>query len=102
MQVSSYLLTALFFYDIYWVFLSPKFFGSNVMVEAATKAADNPAALAADALHLPPGLFTASLELPVKLMIPQDIWDAHNGSPPLMLGLYVVVGCRIITDYIYE
>lgn len=39
--------------DIFWVFGSASVFGSNVMVEVATKAADNPALSLGKALHLP-------------------------------------------------
>ena len=36
-EVASIALGGLFFYDIFWVFFSERLFGSNVMVEVATK-----------------------------------------------------------------
>lgn len=86
-QVCTLLLTALFFYDIFWVFLSERFFGQNVMVEAATKRADNPAFAAAQALRLPSGLVAPQLELPVKLLFPARIFTWSPQQPAMMLGL---------------
>ena len=36
LQIATALLTMLFFYDIFWVFLSKHIFGKNVMVAVAT------------------------------------------------------------------
>jgi len=86
-KVCSALLCALFVYDCFWVFFSRKFFGSNVMIEAAVKQADNPAFQLAEAMHLPSVGIAKELDLPVKLMFPQNllVWDRH--APSLMLGL---------------
>lgn len=35
-QVATFLLCLAFFYDIFWVFLSPQLFGESVMVKVAT------------------------------------------------------------------
>ena len=43
LKVTTLLLSALFVYDIFWVFFSERLFGQNVMLEAATRQADNPA-----------------------------------------------------------
>lgn len=53
LRVATILLSGLFFYDVFWVFVSPYIFGDNVMVAAATSAADNPMQEAAEALHIP-------------------------------------------------
>ncbi|CAM9883288.1 unnamed protein product, partial [Heterosigma akashiwo] len=43
LKAAVFCLVGLFVYDIFWVFFSPFFFGGdNVMVEVATKNADNP------------------------------------------------------------
>ena len=55
LKVATIVLVALFFYDIFWVFFSARFFGANVMVTVATQKADNPAQVrlfALRALHL--------------------------------------------------
>ena len=87
-KVCTALLGALFLYDCFWVFFSERLFGRNVMVEAATQQADNPAMWAAAALHLPLDGIAPHLDLPVKLVFPRSI--LHWGDPndvALMLGL---------------
>ena len=86
LKVAAIVLVSLFFYDIFWVFLSPYFFESNVMVEVATKKADNPAQAVGEYMNVP-GLkdAVATLQLPIKLMFPAGV---RNGSPVFhMLGL---------------
>lgn len=94
LKVTSLLLTALFFYDIFWVFFSEGIFGKNVMVEAATKQAVNPALTVASALHLPTSGFAEKLDLPVKLVFPANLFDwwgggggGHQQQGFLLLGL---------------
>ena len=86
-QVGTILLSALFVYDCFWVFASERLFGSNVMMEAATKQAENPAFLAAAALRLPSAHIAPHLELPVKLLFPAKLFAAAPQEPALMLGL---------------
>jgi signal peptide peptidase-like protein 3 len=52
-KVCTLLLCCLFVYDIFWVFLSSRIFGANVMVAVATKQADNPLRAVANTFHLP-------------------------------------------------
>jgi len=87
LKVTTYLLSTLFFYDIFWVFYSEPFFGKNVMVEAATKQAENPAVLVLDALHMPSSRLAQNLDLPVKLVFPGNLFDRDPLKPGLMLGL---------------
>ena len=87
LKVTTYLLSALFFYDIFWVFFSEGLFGKNVMVEAATKQAENPAVLVLDALHMPSSGLAQHLDLPVKLVFPGNLLDWDPSKPGLMLGL---------------
>lgn len=89
LKVCSYLLGALFVYDCFWVFFSERFFGSNVMVEAATQLADNPAFQVAEVLHLPSESIAPHLDLPVKLLFPQSLlqWNRDDDAAVLMLGL---------------
>ncbi|GAB4816173.1 hypothetical protein N2152v2_003219 [Parachlorella kessleri] len=87
LKVCSLLLSGLFVYDIFWVFFSEGLFGSNVMVAAATKQADNPVRMAAEAMHLPvPAVVARQLDLPMKLLFPRSL---RHPSPQdsLMLGL---------------
>lgn len=92
LKICTVLLTLLFFYDIFWVFFSERIFGSNVMVDAATQPAGNPAKyLLADVLHLSNGeAIPAQLEMPMKLVVPWSLvgWGANSLSGEfLMLGL---------------
>lgn len=87
LKITTMLLSALFFYDIFWVFFSERLFGKNVMVEAATKQADNPAVTVAEALHLPSSGLAQHLDLPVKLMFPANPLRWGPSEPVLMLGL---------------
>ena len=45
LKVSFLLLVGLLVYDVFWVFLSSRFFHSNVMVYVATKKSINPVSL---------------------------------------------------------
>lgn len=42
MKLMIFMLVALFFYDIFWVFFSKYFFGANVMETVATQQSPNP------------------------------------------------------------
>lgn len=71
LKIAVICLSLLVVYDIFWVFCSEYFFDKNVMVEVATKVADNP-------LHQVGEFFewemfkyvSPTLELPIKLMFP--------------------------------
>jgi len=83
LKISMYCLVGLFFYDIFWVFLSSYIFGKNVMVEVATKSTSNPIYALGQAFNLPLLKNAATdLQLPMKLIIPN--WNASHFS---MLGL---------------
>ena len=76
LRVAAALCLFLFAYDFFWVFLSERFFGENVMVQVATQRPDNPVAQVARALDLglPEGA-PRRLELPVKLVFPRDVFS---------------------------
>jgi hypothetical protein len=82
----------LFFYDIFWVFFSARFFGQNVMVKVATTAASNPTYAVASSLNLPTKYIAPTLQLPMKL-----IWgDIILGLGDLVVpGLVISCCCRI-------
>mmetsp|Transcript_38060 Transcript_38060/g.82737 ORF Transcript_38060/g.82737 Transcript_38060/m.82737 type:complete len:385 (-) Transcript_38060:706-1860(-) len=90
-KVCALLLGCLFFYDIFWVFISSRIFGDNVMVAVATKQAENPVRAVANTFHLPvPSLVSARLDLPVKLMVPRLLFEEEpdlRHREFLMLGL---------------
>lgn len=91
-KICAILLLCLFFYDIFWVFYSERFFGANVMVSVATQQASNPVHTVANSLSLPGlQLITKKLELPVKIMFPRNLLGgvAPQGSTVdyMMLGL---------------
>ena len=88
LKVAAILLIGLFFFDIFWVFVSPFIFGDNVMseflknfdfllffwilislkrVSVASKKGENPISILSNALHLP-NYATKQLELPIKLL----------------------------------
>ena len=84
------LLSCLFVYDVFWVFLSPRFFGESVMVSVATKQSTSPIQTLADSLHIAlPAAFALHLDLPVKLLVPRSLFT-HSHHPTddfLLLGL---------------
>lgn len=74
-KICSLLLVCLFLYDIFWVFLSERFLGANVMVSVATQKASNPLHNVATSLSLPGlQLITEKLELPVKVVFPRNLF----------------------------
>ena len=80
---AAVILAGLFVYDIFWVFYSERFFGENVMVTVAQKAAQNPVQTVAQTLRLPIQV-APTLQLPVKLLLP----SLHSARSRLyMLGL---------------
>ncbi|KAK4740700.1 hypothetical protein SAY87_024288 [Trapa incisa] len=91
-KICAILLLCLFFYDIFWVFYSERFFGANVMVSVATQRASNPVHTVANSLSLPGlQLITKKLELPVKIMFPRNllggIVPGGSNADYMMLGL---------------
>jgi hypothetical protein len=99
-KVSTILLLVFFFYDIFWVFLSPYLFGKSVMVAVATQAS-----MSLPILILFPHIFTTGftmlglgdIVLPGLLLTYLLRLDHHNSQTgrtshyfPLALGLYVV------------
>ena len=65
-KVATIILVCLFFYDIFWVFISPYLFGDNVMVTVATKPTVNPINTVAQSLNIQ-GV-VPELQLPMKLI----------------------------------
>jgi len=75
LRVAAALCLFLFAYDFFWVFLSERYFGQNVMVQVATQRPGNPVTQAAEALNIAvPASVPRELELPVKLVFPRDVF----------------------------
>lgn len=94
-KVATVLLIAVFIYDIFFVFLSPYFFGGDsVMVTVATTG--GPAAVSADYCEKYPsdGQCKEGQPLPMLLTIPR-IDDYRGGSSLLGLGDIVLPGLLI-------
>lgn len=75
LRVAALLLFALLVYDFYWVFLSQRQFGDNVMVHVATQEASNPlhaAAAAVAAVAVPGGEQAVAALLPVQQLSPPN------------------------------
>ena len=85
------LFIALFMYDVFWVFFSDKIFGENVMTAAATQQADNPTYKVAEALNVPTQLLASKLDLPMKLIFPQDMRIFQ--SLDIQEGRITMLGC---------
>ena len=83
------LLSCLFVYDVFWVFVSPRFFGESVMVTVATKQSNSPIQALAHTLHiLLPAVFALHLDLPVKLLVPRSLLNRSQPTDDfLLLGL---------------
>eukprot|EP00732_Lithocolla_globosa_P005436 Lithocolla_globosa_v1_NODE_5628_length_1208_cov_3.777971.p1 type:complete len:332 gc:universal NODE_5628_length_1208_cov_3.777971:1162-167(-) len=92
LKIALALLTGLFFYDIFWVFLSEYFFGSNVMVAVATKSSSNPVVKIAHALNVTAPYAVPEIQLPSKLMFPSTTEDGLFHFWFLGLGDLVVPG----------
>ena len=60
-RIATFLFSGLLCYDLFWVFFSQRFFETNVMVNVATKTAENPIEVMAHSLSLP-----LSDKLPVR------------------------------------
>ncbi|XP_048628126.1 signal peptide peptidase-like 1 [Brassica napus] len=94
------LLLCLFVYDIFWVFFSERFFGTNVMVTVATQQASNPVHTVANSLNLPGlELITKKLELPVKIVF-RGVEPGVSASEFMMLGLGDMVALYVGGLYI--
>eukprot|EP00826_Nyctotherus_ovalis_P055749 TRINITY_DN7433_c0_g1_i30.p1 TRINITY_DN7433_c0_g1~~TRINITY_DN7433_c0_g1_i30.p1 ORF type:complete len:496 (+),score=96.26 TRINITY_DN7433_c0_g1_i30:130-1617(+) len=76
LRVATLLLTALFAYDVFWVFLSSWVFGSNVMVTVATKA-----------------------DLPIKILVPYFSPRPTTQCALIGLGDLIVPGLVIAFSY---
>ncbi|XP_062507168.1 signal peptide peptidase-like 3 [Corticium candelabrum] len=88
LRVSTVLLCGLLLYDVFWVFFSSAIFHSNVMLDVATKEADNPVSMLANRMNLKHvGMSAPQLSLPGKLMFPSTNVQGHFA----MLGLGDIV-----------
>uniref|UniRef100_A0A7S1K203 Uncharacterized protein n=1 Tax=Vitrella brassicaformis TaxID=1169539 RepID=A0A7S1K203_9ALVE len=99
------LFCGLFFYDIFWVFLSPYVFHSNVMVTVAQQEANNPmyhimAFVEHMGVPLPQWMLpTKILSLPLKIMLPVGMKD--DGSVHYsMLGLGDIIVPAFLAIYV--
>lgn len=95
LKVTAILFTGLFFYDIFFVFFSERFFGRNVMVEVATTAPTNPASAVASWLNLPVTP-VPHLALPAKLIIPT------SDGKQAILGLGDIILPEVLLTYLLE
>ncbi|XP_024366479.1 signal peptide peptidase-like 1 isoform X1 [Physcomitrium patens] len=92
-KVCALLLVCLFVYDIFWVFFSEQFFGSNVMVTVASRQTSNPVHTVASSLNMQrfSEVVAKKLDLPLKLIFPRNLfWGASGGAfggQFLMIGL---------------
>ncbi|KAH0852632.1 hypothetical protein HID58_093797 [Brassica napus] len=99
-KICAMLLLCLFVYDIFWVFFSERFFGTNVMVTVATQQASNPVHTVANSLNLPGlELITKKLELPVKIVF-RGVEPGVSASEFMMLGLGDMVALYVGGLYI--
>jgi len=85
------LFIALFMYDVFWVFFSDIIFGENVMTAAATQQADNPTYKVAEALNVPTEFLANKIDLPMKLIFPQDMRMFQ--SLDVQEGRIIMLGC---------
>lgn len=95
LKVAVILFIGLFFYDIFFVFFSQRFFGRNVMVEVATSEPTNPASAIASWLNLPVSP-VKTLALPAKLIIPTS--SGHYA----ILGLGDIILPEILLAYLLQ
>jgi signal peptide peptidase-like 3 len=92
------LLAAMFVYDIFFVFLSERLFGENVMVQVATSESRNPVSMLSDALHLPISPIKL-LSFPDKIIFPSTVRGAPDGAYAL-LGLGDIVIPSMLLAYL--
>lgn len=90
-RACAVLMAGLVVYDVFWVFLSEGVFGSNVMTETAQKKADNPFYRLEEVIvgNNESTMYAAkTLELPMKLIFPQDLslGDVSSTAGHSMLG----------------
>lgn len=84
-KIATIALSLLLIYDIFWVFFSEYFFGSNVMVTVATQNPSNPIYDLGRAMGMPSlQSFIPHLQLPLKILAPYE-------NRFLMLGLGDIV-----------
>lgn len=92
MKVAALLLTMAFFYDIFFVFISPYFFTESVMVRVAT--GSGPTADPDYCEKYPSDSDCQSTELPMLLLLPR-INDYEGGDTMLGLGDIVLPGLLV-------
>jgi signal peptide peptidase-like protein 3 len=90
-KVCALVLVGLFVYDIFWVFFSEQFFGSNVMVTVATRQTSNPVHTVASSLNMQKfsEVVAKKLDMPLKLIFPRSLWDVNRGN---FRGQYLMIG----------
>ena len=86
-RIATFLFSGLLCYDLFWVFFSQRFFETNVMVNVATKTAENPIEVMANSLSMPLSNKLPALSIPAKLMFP----SLQRPDEFSMLGLGDVV-----------
>ncbi|OQR85830.1 signal peptide peptidase-like, aspartyl protease family A22B [Achlya hypogyna] len=101
LQIATYLLAAAFFYDVFFVYLSPFVFGSNVMVDVASRAGQV-AEINDFCTRHPESVSCGHPTVPLVLSLPL-VHSIYGGSSLLGLGdivlpaLLVSFGLRV--DY---
>ena len=99
LKLGGLCLGLLFLYDIFWVFLSPYFFGHNVMVVVAEKQAASPIQQAGEHFNIPfLKQFVPRLELPLKLILPSDSTPGRY----VMLGLGDMALPGVLLNYAFR
>jgi len=99
-RVGLFLFSALLCYDIFWVFFSARVFSENVMVDVATKTAENPVQVVADMLSIHLDHQLPTLSIPAKIMCPSY---NHPGEFSLLgLGDIVLPGILIAHNLRYD
>ncbi|EQC25590.1 hypothetical protein SDRG_16560 [Saprolegnia diclina VS20] len=102
LQIATYLLAAAFFYDVFFVYLSPYVFGSNVMVDVASRAGQVSSEINDFCTRHPESVACGHVTVPLVLSLPL-VHSIYGGSSLLGLGdivlpaLLVSFGLRV--DY---
>eukprot|EP00752_Nemacystus_decipiens_P009947 g8870.t1 len=98
-KVATFLLCLAFFYDIFWVFLSPVLFGESVMVKVATGGEITEDPTFCEKYPTASGCQVESL--PMLLELPR-LWDYTGGYAMLGLGDIVIPGLLLSFAHRYD
>eukprot|EP00903_Cladosiphon_okamuranus_P014280 g13263.t1 len=98
-KVATFLLCLAFFYDIFWVFVSPMLFGESVMVKVATGGEITEDPTFCEKYPTASGCQVESL--PMLLELPR-LWDYTGGYAMLGLGDIVIPGLLLSFAHRYD